>query len=82
MPGGGCSLPSCTVECWPPFLRQQMGGLGGRKPGMSGSSWWGREQVWTRKEFATPVAKALGIVQRLVGVEEEDEAWLDTVGSA
>lgn len=49
---------------------------------MSGSSWWGREQVWTRKEFATPVAKALGIVQRLVGVEEEDEAWLDTVGSA
>lgn len=49
---------------------------------MSGSSWWGRGQVWTRKEFEAPVAKALGIVRRLVGVEEEDEPWLDTVGSA
>lgn len=49
---------------------------------MSGSPWWGRGQVWTRKGFADPVAKALGMVQRLVGVEEEDEAWLDTVGSA
>lgn len=49
---------------------------------MSENPSWGRGQVWTRKGFAVLVAKALGMVQRFVGVEEEDKAWLDTMGSA